>query len=122
MEGGCRRGRTHLLLAVSSVLVISARELDIAVSTPVGALMVACIVLGVSSILRRDVARHEAFMIRAYALAQGSGTQALLMGTWILITGDSVGLTRDLMMTLAWAINLGVAEWVVHRRSTQQVI
>ena len=84
--------------------------------------MVACIVLGVSSILRRDVARHEAFMIRAYALGQGAGTQALLLGPWMLIAGDSGGLTRDLLMTLAWAINLAVAEWIVHRTSTQQVI
>jgi hypothetical protein len=85
------------------------------VRVAVGALMVACIVLGVSSILRRDVARHEAFMIRAYALGQGAGTQVLLLGPWMLITGDSGGLTRDLLMTLAWGINLAMAEWVVHR-------
>lgn len=79
--------------------------------------MVASIVLGVWSILRRDVARHEAFMIRAYALGQGAGTQALVLGPWMLITGESGGLTRDLLMTLAWGINVAVAEWVIARRA-----
>lgn len=83
----------------------------------VGAAMVASIVLGVWSILRRDVARHEAFMIRAYALGQGAGTQALVLGPWMLITGESGGLTRDLLMTLAWGINVAVAEWVIARRA-----
>lgn len=82
-----------------------------------GALMVLCIVLGVSSILRRDVARHEAFMIRAYALGQGAGTQALVLGPWMLLTGETGGLTRDVLMTLAWGINILVAEWVIRRRA-----
>ncbi len=83
----------------------------------VGALMIASIVLAVSSILRRNVARHEAFMIRAYALGQGAGTQALVLGPWMLIAGETGGLTRDLLMTLAWGINVLVAEWVSRRRA-----
>ncbi len=83
----------------------------------VGALLIASIVLAVSSILRRNVARHEAFMIRAYALGQGAGTQALVLGPWMLIAGETGGLTRDLLMTLAWGINVLVAEWVIRRRA-----
>ncbi len=83
----------------------------------VGAAMVTAIVLSWSSIRRRDVPRHEAWMIRAYALAQGAGTQALVLGPWILLTGEVVGWKRDLLMTLAWALNLGVAEWIVRRRT-----
>lgn len=79
--------------------------------------MIASIVLAVSSILRRNVARHEAFMIRAYALGQGAGTQALVLGPWMLIAGETGGLTRDLLMTLAWGINVLVAEWVIRRRA-----
>lgn len=82
----------------------------------VGAAMVAAIVLALVSIRRRDVARHEAWMIRAYALAQGAGTQALVIGPVIVLTGDVVGLTRDLLLSLAWVINLLVAEWIVRRR------
>ena len=86
----------------------------------VGAAMVLSVVLGVTSILRRDLVRHEAFMIRAYALGMGSGTQALVLGPWMLITGESEGLTRDLLMTLAWGINVVVAEWLIARRNGQR--
>lgn len=82
----------------------------------VGAAMVASLVLGWSAIVRRDVPRHEAWMIRAYALGQGAGTQVLVLMPWTIATGQSTGLVRDLLMTLAWAINVGVAEWLVRRR------
>jgi uncharacterized membrane protein len=83
----------------------------------VGLAMVASIFIAWASILRRDIARHEAFMIRAYALGQGAGTQALLLLPWMLVSGESGGSTRDLLMTLAWTINLVVAESLVRRRS-----
>lgn len=83
----------------------------------VGTGMVASIVIAWRSILKRQVARHEAFMIRAYALGQGAGMQAVVLGPWMLITGDGFGLTRDLLMTLAWTINLAAAEWIIHRRT-----
>jgi hypothetical protein len=82
----------------------------------VGAAMVASILIGWSSILRRRVARHEAFMIRAYALGQGAGTQVIVLLPWMLTTGESGGLTRDLLMTLAWAINMVVAESIIRRK------
>jgi hypothetical protein len=85
----------------------------------VGVAMVASIIIAWSSILRRDVPRHEAFMIRAYAIAQGAGTQVLILGPWMLFTGQGVGLARDLLMTLSWAINIGVAELIIRARKTQ---
>lgn len=87
-----------------------------AVRVAVATGMVAAIVVAWRSILRRDVPRHEAFMIRAYALGQGAGTQVLVLLPWMLITGESEGLTRDLLMTLAWAINVLVAEVIIARR------
>lgn len=86
----------------------------------VGLAMIASILLAWSSILRRDVARHEAFMIRAYALGQGAGTQVLVLGPWMMISGESGGPTRDVLMTLAWAINIAVAELLVRSRSAGQ--
>jgi len=83
----------------------------------VGAAMVASILIAWSSILRRDVARHEAFMVRAYALGQGAGTQVLVLLPWMLISGESGGLTRDLLMTLAWTINVVIAELIIHSRT-----
>ncbi len=82
----------------------------------VGAGMLVTLMLGVASILRRDIARHEAFMIRAYALAQGAGTQVLVLGPWMILTGESEGLTRDVLMALSWGINVVVAEWIIAGR------
>ena len=41
----------------------------------VGSAMAASIVLGFAAIRRRDIPAHRAWMIRAYALALGAGTQ-----------------------------------------------
>jgi uncharacterized membrane protein len=83
----------------------------------VGLTMMASIVTAWASIRRRDIARHEAFMIRAYALGQGAGTQALVLLPWMLASGENGGLTRDLLMTLAWVINLLLAESIIRLRS-----
>jgi hypothetical protein len=81
----------------------------------VGAAMAASIVIAVVAIVRRDVAGHEAWMVRAYALGQGAGSQVLILGPGLLLLGDVLGPTRDLLMTLAWVINLAVAEHVIRR-------
>lgn len=83
----------------------------------IGAAMATAIVLGWRSIVRRDVAGHEAWMIRAYALGQGAGTQVLVTLPWIVVFGEAVGPTRDLLLTLAWVINVVVAEWIIRRRT-----
>ena len=45
----------------------------------VGVMTVAGVVLAWRAILKRDVPSHEAWMIRAYALGQGAGTQVLFL-------------------------------------------
>ena len=42
--------------------------------------MILCLVLGLRAILRRDVPTHRAWMIRAYALGLGAGTQVVTIG------------------------------------------
>lgn len=83
----------------------------------VGVAMLTAIVKGWASIVRRDLAQHEAWMIRAYALAQGAGTQALIFLPLTLISGPVLGLTRDVLLTAAWAVNFIVAEVVIRRRA-----
>jgi hypothetical protein len=78
--------------------------------------MITFIVIAWRTILRRDVPRHEAFMIRAYALGQGAGTQVLILLPWMLISGQSGGVTRDVLMTLSWVINVIFAEVIIARR------
>jgi hypothetical protein len=81
----------------------------------VGVAMAAALLIALSAIRRHDFARHEAWMIRAYALGQGAGAQVVVLGPWMAVSGEGMGLTRDLLMTLAWAINVGVGEWSIRR-------
>jgi uncharacterized membrane protein len=82
-----------------------------------GSAMVLSITLGLAAILRRDVARHRAWMIRGYAIGQGAGTQALTALLWLLIFGTPNELTKELLMGASWAINLVVADWIIRRQS-----
>jgi uncharacterized membrane protein len=76
--------------------------------------MGASVILGLVAIRSRDIARHRAWMSRAYALALGAGTQAFTVGFGEALFGTGVVRT-DLMMAAAWAINLAIAEWVIRR-------
>lgn len=78
-----------------------------------GSATVLALALGVRAILRRDVVRHRAWMIRAYAIAQGAGTQALVTIAWVVLVGPATGLTRTLLLGLGWLINIAVAEWLI---------
>lgn len=80
-----------------------------------GSLMVVGLVLGVVAIVRRDVRTHQRWMARAYAVAQGSGTQALILGPMVLLVGQPAGNVKATAMGAAWVINLAVAEWLVRR-------
>jgi hypothetical protein len=80
-----------------------------------GSLMVAGLVLGVLAIRRRDVRTHQRWMARAYAVAQGAGTQAIVLGPMVLLVDQPGGNLKAAGMTVAWVINLAVAEWLVRR-------
>jgi uncharacterized membrane protein len=80
----------------------------------VGSAMAASLVLGFTAIRRRDVAAHRAWMIRAYALAVGAGTQAFTQGIGEALFGTS-DLSTALSLTSGWVINAVVAEWVIRR-------
>lgn len=81
----------------------------------VGIAMIAFIILGLSSVLKKRIMQHQAWMIRAYALGQGAGTQVLVTIPWLLTVGEPMGLTRDILMSLAWVINIFVGEWVIKK-------
>ena len=78
----------------------------------VGTAMAACIVLGFAAIRRRDITAHRAWMIRAYALAVGAGTQVLTAGV-----GEGVFGTSDLSTAISvgsgWLVNAIIAEWAI---------
>jgi uncharacterized membrane protein len=80
--------------------------------------MILTMVLGVAAILRRDVARHRAWIMRSYAIGVGAGTQALTQLPWILAVGQPGEFPKALLMGAAWVLNLGVAEWLIRRQAT----
>lgn len=81
----------------------------------VGALMLLFIVLALVAIARRDVPTHGAWMIRAYALAMGAGTQVLTSAPFLIIFGTPNEFWRLVQMDAGWLINIVIAEIVIRR-------
>jgi len=86
-----------------------------------GMAMLVSVILGVDAIRRRAYSSHGAWMIRAYAIGLGAGTQVLTHVPWLLLVDGPAGeVPRAIMMGAGWVINVGVAEWVIRRRSTDR--
>jgi uncharacterized membrane protein len=84
-----------------------------------GTAWVAFLVLGFVAVRRRDFAHHRDWMIRAYAVGMGAGTQALTHLPWMVAVGAPDKFSKALLMFAGWAINLAVAEWVIRRRASR---
>ncbi len=82
--------------------------------------MLTSLVLGFAAIRDGRVPMHEAWMMRAYALGMGAGTQAFVLLPPALVFGKLDEMTVALLMGLAWGINLTVAEWVIRRKRKPQ--
>ena len=82
-----------------------------------GAAMVIFVVWAVIAIRSRNVFRHSASMVRAYAIGQGASTQTVLGVTWILVVGsEATGPLRDGLMIFAWVLNLLGAELFIRAK------
>ena len=81
-----------------------------------GSGMVFSIVYGFIAIRRGDMIRHRAWMIRAYAIGLGAGTQVLTGIVGELAFGPPNELENALLMGAAWVINLAVAEGSIRRK------
>ncbi|RDV10417.1 DUF2306 domain-containing protein [Arthrobacter sp. RT-1] len=77
--------------------------------------MAFCIVIGFAAVRRRDIPRHRQWMIRAYALGLGAGTQVFTLGFGEAILGKTA-LNVALLNGAGWVINLAVAEWAIRRQ------
>ena len=84
-----------------------------------GSAMVLSIVLGVAAIRQRDFAQHGAWMIRAYAIGLGAGTQVFTHLPWFVLFGTPDEFPRALLMGAGWVINLVVAEWIIRKQLTR---
>lgn len=79
------------------------------------------IVLGAFAVRRKDYKTHGNWMMRAYAIGLGAGTQVFTHLPWILFFGEPNELTRALLMLAGWVINLAVAEWVIRKPQEKQI-
>jgi len=87
-----------------------------------GTAMFLAIVLGLDAIRRRDFASHGAWMLRAYAIGLGAGTQVFTHLPWFMFVGGKPGeLPRAVMMGAGWTINVILAEWIIRRRDANGV-
>jgi uncharacterized membrane protein len=81
-----------------------------------GSAMLLFVLFGADAIRRRKYAEHGEWMIRAYALGLGAGTQVLTHLPWFILVDIKPGETpRAIMMGLGWMINAVVAEWIIRR-------
>lgn len=94
-------------------------ELLLALRLLFGSAMAISLTLAAVALLRRDFPRHGAWMIRAYAIALGAGTQFLTHLPWALLVGTPGELPRAVLMGAGWTINLAVAERVLRRRAAR---
>lgn len=69
---------------------------------------------GYRAIRSHDVVQHRAWMMRAYALALGAGSQAFTIGVGEGLFGKSP-VTTDLSTASGWLINLAIAEYLIRR-------
>jgi uncharacterized membrane protein len=82
----------------------------------VGVAMAASLVLAIRAVRRRDFTTHGEWMIRAYAIGVGAGTQVLTHLPWFILADGKPGeLARGVMMGAGWAINIVAAEWIIRR-------
>jgi len=83
--------------------------------------MLLSVFLAVDAFKAGDIASHRAWMIRAFALGQGAGMQVVVLLPWMLLIGKPSMLQRDVLMSLAWLINLLVAELAIQRWSPRNL-
>ena len=80
-----------------------------------GAALFLFISLGVKAIARRDVSTHRAWMIRAYAIAMGAGTQVFVGIPWFIWPELQTETMRWILMDAGWLINIIVAEIIIRK-------
>lgn len=80
-----------------------------------GSAMFVSIVQALGAVRRRDFVSHGAWMIRAYAVGLGAGTQVLTHLPWFILFGRPGEVPRAVLMGAGWLINVVIAEWAIAR-------
>ena len=120
VPAGIAAGLSGMWMAVFSDLPVYDNTALVWLRLFFGSIMVTGLVLGLLAVLRRDIRTHQRWMARAYAVAQGAGTQALVLGPIALVVDQPGGTVKAAGMGFAWVLNLVVAEWLVRRSQSGQ--
>lgn len=88
----------------------------------VGTLMALFICLGVMAILKKRIIQHRAWMMRAYALGLGAGTQVFTQIPFFIFADIRGELARTVLMALGWLINSLVVESILWRKRKAQLV
>lgn len=128
-----RAGR--VLMACGLIAALTALWMTLAYPWPVGdgealylerlvfgSAMLLSLVMAIDAIRRRKFAAHGRWMIRAYAIGMGAGTQVLTHLPYYLLVGRPDESSRAVLMGAGWVINAGVAEWIIRRSSTPRAM
>jgi uncharacterized membrane protein len=62
---------------------------------------------------------HGCWMLRAYAVGMGAGTQVLTHLPWFALYGQPGETPRAMLMAAGWLINVAVAEWLINRKAAK---
>ncbi|MGM9471424.1 DUF2306 domain-containing protein [Pseudarthrobacter sp. YS3] len=116
LPAGLLTALSGLWMAVFYELPPSDGQLLLILRLIVGSAMAVSLILAVMAIVRRDFIQHGAWMTRAYAIALGAGTQAVILIVPELLASPPDATTRAVLMGAAWVINLAVAEYRIRRR------
>jgi len=116
------------VLGASSGLYMTLSHPDI--SGPLlhyGRLLFACLWIGflvqaVVSIRNRDIPRHRANMIRAYAIAINAGTLPFIYLPILAIFGEPPQVFDEIIQVGGWVVNLSIAEWWIRRRARRALL
>ncbi|MFN4192082.1 MAG: DUF2306 domain-containing protein [Tabrizicola sp.] len=82
-----------------------------------GLALLVALALAMAAIRDRDIQRHRAWMIRAYATGMGLATVSLVFFPIYLVTGQApMGLGSDILFAGSWSLTVVGAEWVIRRR------
>ena len=85
-----------------------------------GSAMLMSLAMSIDAIRRRNFAVHGEWMMRAYAIAMGAGTQALTHLPYYVLVGKPDESARAVLMGAGWVINVVVAEWIIRRGSVRR--
>lgn len=83
-----------------------------------GTAMTMSIIRATTALRERNFVAHGEWMLRAYAIAMGAGTQVLTHVPYFVLFGDPGEGSRAVLMGAGWFINLCVAEWLIRRSPT----